>query len=184
MKENFEIELYYRYKKDEAWTGWEPLAKKCPNATDDSEPWRCDSVMLPDSIVCGKKVQIGFLGITKKVGHGCCIDDVSIVETKEVRRGQRFMDQAVNDWILTLSKEQLKSFVDTLFSLVYALGVEDLLELNEDKKTRILNMLSAMKELDDESKQGMKKVLGALFEIMGKQALKEIDEKWKHIQKH
>ena len=86
LKENFEIELYYRYNKDEAWTGWEPLAKKCPNATDDSEPWRCDSVMLPDSIVCGKMVQIGFLGITKKVGHGCCIDDVSIVETKEVRK--------------------------------------------------------------------------------------------------
>ena len=78
--DNFEFSLHYRIGEGE----WFPLGTPYTEPTDDSEPWRFDSIMLPKA-VCGKKnVQIAFLGATKFAGHGCCIDDVLVLETDTI----------------------------------------------------------------------------------------------------
>lgn len=49
--------------------------------TDDTEPWRMsDSILLPEEVIGRNDVQIAFLGKTKVLGHGCCIDDIKIEE--------------------------------------------------------------------------------------------------------
>ena len=80
--DNFEFSLHYRIDGGE----WIPFGTPYTQPTDDSEPWKCDSVMLPSAVCSQTNVQIGFLGVTKTVGHGCCIDDVSIIETDVIPR--------------------------------------------------------------------------------------------------
>ncbi len=80
--DNFEFSLHYRISNGD----WIPFGTPYTQPTDDSEPWKCDSVMLPSAVCDSTKVQIAFLGVTKTVGHGCCIDDVSIIETDVIPR--------------------------------------------------------------------------------------------------
>ena len=80
--DNFEFSLHYRIGDGE----WISFGTPYTQPTDDSEPWRCDSVMLPSAVCSSNNVQIAFLGVTKTVGHGCCIDDVSIIETDVIPR--------------------------------------------------------------------------------------------------
>ena len=80
--DNFEFSLHYRIDGG----GWIPFGTPYTQPTDDSEPWKCDSVMLPSEVCSQTNVQIGFLGVTKTVGHGCCIDDVSVIETDVIPR--------------------------------------------------------------------------------------------------
>ena len=80
--DNFEFSLHYRIDNGE----WIPFGTPYTQPTDDSEPWKCDSVMLPSEVCSQTNVQIAFLGVTKTVGHGCCIDDVSIIETDVIPR--------------------------------------------------------------------------------------------------
>lgn len=75
--DNFEFSLHYRINNSE----WIPFGTPYTQPTDDKEPWICDSVMLPNAVCNQTNVQIAFLGVTKTVGYGCCIDDVKIIET-------------------------------------------------------------------------------------------------------
>jgi hypothetical protein len=80
--DNFEFSLHYRIGGGD----WVPFGTPYTLPTDDSEPWKCDSVMLPSAVCSSNDVQIAFLGVTKTVGHGCCIDDVSVIETDVIPR--------------------------------------------------------------------------------------------------
>lgn len=77
---NFEFTLCYRVL-ERADTSWIEV-KNYSRATDAMEPWRCDSLFLPEDVCKKSKVQIGFLGKAKTIGHGCCIDDIVIKETQ------------------------------------------------------------------------------------------------------
>ena len=82
--ENFEISLCYRIM-DAVDTTWHKV-RDYTEPTDDAEPWRTDSVWLPEDINGHNRVQIGFLGTTKTLGHGCCIDDIKIQETQITKK--------------------------------------------------------------------------------------------------
>ena len=78
--DNFEISLYYRILES-ADTTWQKI-RDYQSPTDDDEPWKCDSVWLPEIMTGKKKIQVAFLGKTKTLGHGCCLDDIKIEETQ------------------------------------------------------------------------------------------------------
>ncbi len=78
--DNFEISLYYRILES-IDTTWQKI-RDYQSPTDDDEPWKCDSIWLPEIMTGKKKIQIAFLGKTKTLGHGCCLDDIKIEETQ------------------------------------------------------------------------------------------------------
>lgn len=78
--DNFEISLYYRILES-ADTTWQKI-RDYQSPTDDDEPWKCDSIWLPEIMTGKKKIQIAFLGKTKTLGHGCCLDDIKVEETQ------------------------------------------------------------------------------------------------------
>ena len=122
------------------------------------------------------------LGLFQHDPYSWIVKDNHFVEAKELRQGQKFMDTAVNDWIYSLSEEQIRMFIDVLFSVLEGSQAEDLIQMEEDKKKSMLGMISAIKVLDDDEKKGMTEMLKGLFEIAGRKALKEIDHKMKSIE--
>ncbi|MBO7432423.1 MAG: T9SS type A sorting domain-containing protein [Salinivirgaceae bacterium] len=82
ITDNFEFTLCYRLSPTSNWVEY----RNYKDATNDVTPWRCDSIYLPE-VLCGNaQVQIAFLGKTKSIGLGICIDNIKIRETLVINK--------------------------------------------------------------------------------------------------
>lgn len=93
----------------------------------------------------------------------------------DVYEGRKLLDQTFNDWMDSLSEEESKAFIDAFFRILEASTAEDLIELGNDKKKSFLGMMEAIKNMDPQTAQMMKKVCRRLLEIAGGKALKELE---------
>lgn len=91
------------------------------------------------------------------------VTDGRFVRSDSVYKGRRILDHAMNEWIMSLSEEQLERFVEDLFDLIKAAKVEDLVEFDQDRKKHVKALLEAYKEMDAEEKKFMGKLLGKLL---------------------
>lgn len=78
---------------------------------------------------------------------------------------RKFTDDALNDWILSLSVEDRKLFVDTLYNVILASKATNLIDFTVDLKKSLTGMVAAMKDVDEDTKKAMKKIIRGLFEI-------------------
>ncbi len=125
------------------------------------------------------------IGLFQHNPYSWIVEGDHFVKADDVYESRKFMDQTINEWLLSLSEEELRGFITTLFSILEASHAQNLIELGEDKKKSMLAMAEAMKEVNPETAQMMGKVLQRLFEIAGTRALREINEKinrtWKQL---
>lgn len=91
------------------------------------------------------------------------IKDGEFVYSAGLDKGRRILDRAMNEWIMSLSEEQMRRFVEDLFDLVRAAEVQDLIEFDADRKKGVRALLEAYKEMDAQEKQFMTRLLGKLF---------------------
>lgn len=103
------------------------------------------------------------------------------VEAKDLYEGRKFMDSAINEWILSLDREHLETFVEALFTVLGAPEADNLVEMSADKRRSLLSMAAAMKDLDPQTSQMIGETMKALFEIAGNKVLQEINDKIKRI---
>lgn len=75
------------------------------------------------------------------------------------------MDNTLNTWILSLSEEQLRTFVDTLFQVISASQADNLIDMTAEWKRSMNGMIAALKQIDDETAKILKTVIRALFEV-------------------
>lgn len=90
-------------------------------------------------------------------------DDFKYV--KGVYGSRRFADATLNEWVRSMSDEQRKLFVDTLYQVVSASKAENLIELTADWKKSMNGIISAMKEVDEDTRRVLKKIVKSLFDI-------------------
>ena len=91
------------------------------------------------------------------------VRDGKFVRSESLYKGRRILDHAMNEWIMSLSEEQMVRFVEDLFDLIKAAEVEDLVEFEQDWKKHVKALLEAYKEMDAEEKKFMGKLLGKLL---------------------
>lgn len=91
------------------------------------------------------------------------IRDDRFVRSESIYKGSKILDHAMNEWIMSLSEEQMVRFVENLFHLVKTAEVEDLVAFDQDPKKHIKALLEAYKEMDAEEKKFMGTLLGKLF---------------------
>lgn len=115
------------------------------------------------------------LGLLQHNPYSWIVEENHFVETEDIYKSRKFMDQAINEWLLSLTQEELKEFIAALFGILEASQAKDLIELNGDMKKSMLGMAEAMRELDPKTSQMMGEILKRLFEIAGTKALKEIE---------
>lgn len=83
----------------------------------------------------------------------------------EIRPGQKFMDQAINEWILSLDQEQMHVFVDTLYRVVQASEADNLIDLSAHWFHSIQRIGRAMSEVDEETADVVMQIMRALFDV-------------------
>lgn len=103
------------------------------------------------------------------------VKDASFVSKKEVYKGRQFMNESLNEWILTLNDEQLEVFGDTLFHILEGCEMKNLVEVTRDWKTGINNMIRASKEVDAGTRDKIYEILRILGEIVKDNAKENLD---------
>ena len=75
-------------------------------------------------------------------------------------------DTALNEWILSLSEEEIHAFVDTLYEVVCASQASNVFEFGADWKRCLQHVLRAARGVDDTTRKTIQKMLRSLFEIL------------------
>ena len=103
------------------------------------------------------------------------------VDTGQVFEGQRFVNDTLNEWILSLNEEQLRVFVNTLYQVISAAEKDNLIDFSIDWQNSINSMVTAVKEVDDETKNMIKETFKALFQVTQLRVKEEITNKPKEL---
>ena len=111
------------------------------------------------------------------------IDGDHFVRVEDRTTAQKLQDEALNEWILSLSQEQVRTFVDTLYEVVTASGAEDVFEFGGDLKGCITRSYEAMRDLDENTRRAVHTILHALYEIAGEKFREEFNLRWEELQR-
>lgn len=72
-------------------------------------------------------------------------------------------DAALKTWLSEMDTEERILFVDTLFDILQSTDAKTLQDLNANKFETAMALMKTIKNLDEDKKAGMSKILGALF---------------------
>ncbi len=106
-----------------------------------------------------------------------------LVHANDIYERRKQMDNTLNEWLLSLDEQQLRTFADTLYQVVSASQADNLIDFTAEWKKSMNGIISALKEVDDETMDVLKKMVKSLFEIAGVNARKEIASKFVQKQK-
>lgn len=84
----------------------------------------------------------------------------------EIRPGRKFMDQTLNEWILSLDQSQMRIFVDTLYGVVQASETDNLIDFTAHWFQSLQKIGKAIGEVDEETAEVMIQIMRALFEMV------------------
>ncbi len=90
-------------------------------------------------------------------------------------------DDTLNKWILSLDEEQLRTFVDTLYQVISASRADNLIELTAEWKKSMNRIVTALREVDEETTEVLKTVIKALFEIAGASMKEEMAKNTQNV---
>jgi hypothetical protein len=88
-------------------------------------------------------------------------DDVERLD--RVTQGSRFLDRALKEWIGSLSREELRQFSDTLYSILLSTHADSLPKLSSRWLKNAGLMIQSFKDIDEPTRKLIRKALAALF---------------------
>jgi hypothetical protein len=104
-------------------------------------------------------------GIAQHNPYTWRVEQGDFVREEELGEGAKLMDDTLNEWILSLSEEQLHAFVDTFYQIICASQAQDLIELSNDRKKSLNAVRMAAKDVDAQTQSVIKEIFKSLFEI-------------------
>lgn len=99
------------------------------------------------------------------------------VDIKQVLEGQRIMDDTLNEWILSLNEQEIRVFVDTLYQVLCTTRKDNLIDFSADFMNSMGSVLSAIKEVDEETKQMIGATVKSLVRLAQVRVKEEITRK-------
>lgn len=118
------------------------------------------------------------VGLLQHNTYSWKIEGTSFVRARNMRNGKLIMDRAMNEWILSLSQEETHAFVDTLYEVVSASEASNVFEFGADLKKSMQSIFGAMKNVDEDTRKAIQKIIHSLFEILAENIGQNILEKF------
>lgn len=97
--------------------------------------------------------------------------DFRIVD--EIRPGRKFVDQTLNEWILSLDQAKMHIFVDALYGVVQASETDNLIDFTAHWFQSIQKIGRAIGGVDEETAGVVIQIMRALFEMISLHAKEE-----------
>ncbi len=130
-----------------------------------------------------KVVESKTIGLAQHNPYTLLIRDDNFKIVEEIRAGRKFMDQALNEWILSLDQEQMHTFVDTLYRVVQASETDNLIDFTANWLKSIHKIGTALKEVDRDTADVIVQIMRALFEVLSAHAKEQVKSK-RELQKN
>lgn len=102
------------------------------------------------------------------------------MDVGDIYESQKIMNEALNEWILSLNEEQVRTFVDTLYQVISASQADDLITFTADWKKSMNAVVTALKEVDDQTAEMLRGIIRSLFEIARCKVKEELIATKKH----
>ena len=115
-----------------------------------------------------KVVESKNFGLTQHDPYSWLIKDGEFWEVEEVDKARQFSNETLNEWVLSQDQETLRVFGETLFKVLYASGADNLIDLGKDWKKSLNGVLTALKEIDPDTKKMVKLAVKEFIELGAK----------------
>ena len=122
--------------------------------------------MLFEKDIHYKTIESKTFGLAQHNPFTWVVKDGQFVDAGDIYESRRFMDEAINEWILSLDEKQLRTFVDTFYQVISASQAEDLITFASNWRKSLTGIRGALKEVDDKTMEMLKAIIRSLFEIM------------------
>lgn len=94
-----------------------------------------------------------------------CIEGDDFCYTKKLTEGSISRHKTINQWLSTLTPEQRKLFIETLYQLVESTNAITIYDFTDDWRKGARTILSAAKDLDPETRKFVNKTLSELVKL-------------------
>ncbi len=127
--------------------------------------------IIPESSVVGmilenhgsyKVVDSKRIGFLQHDPYSWLIDRIDFVYVENMDKAHRIMDESLNEWVMSFSKEEVSAFVNTLYQIVSASEATDLISFTKNWTKSLSGMATAIQNLDDETKMIMHRIMKKL----------------------
>ena len=108
----------------------------------------------------------------------------TFIRAKNMSIGKKMMDASINEWILSLSEEEIHAFVDTLYEVISASEASNIFEFGADWKKSLQSVIEAAKSVDDATRKAIQKIFRSLFETMMEKLVEKKETKRKHTERN
>lgn len=102
-------------------------------------------------------------------------DHFQIVD--ELYAGRKFWDETLNEWILSLTQEQMHTFVDTFYQIILASETDNLIDFTANWFKSIQKIGAALGEIDPQTGKAIIQIMKSLFEIASLNAKERVKSK-------
>lgn len=126
-------------------------------------------------------VESGSIGMLQHNSFSWKVEGTSFVRAKNMKESKLFLDSAMNEWIMSLSEEELHSFIDTFYHVISASEAKDVFQLGANWRKSMQSMGEALREIDEETGKAIRKMIRALFETARDMARAEITERGQEV---
>ncbi len=106
------------------------------------------------------------VGLAQHNPYTWLVREDSFQIVKDIRTGRKFMDEALNQWILSLSQEEMHTFVDTFYQVILASETDNLIDLTANWTKSLHGIRMAIKEIEPETEKVIRQILRALLEVI------------------
>lgn len=110
------------------------------------------------------------------------VEEDHFLKVKDIYKSRKFSGDTINEWILSMNEEQVRTFVDTLYQVISASEAVTLLDFTADWKKSLMGVLTAAKEVDEKTKEVIREIVKSLFS-MAKERMK-LELQNKHLKEH
>lgn len=130
--------------------------------------------LLPHSSMIGmifewdtryRVVESRSFGLAQHNPYNWKIKDGGFVYAEDIYERAKLMDNAINEWIISQDEERIRQFVDTLYQVISASEAEDLIAMTADWKKSMNGVISALKEVDEDTMKMLQEIMKELFEL-------------------
>ncbi len=90
------------------------------------------------------------------------IDRIDFVYVEQGSETMRIMDDNLNKWIMSLSTEEVESFVNALYQIVAASEATDLISFTKNWTKSLAGMAGAIQNLDEKTKSSIHRIMKSL----------------------
>lgn len=114
------------------------------------------------------------IGLAQHNPYTWLIKDDSFQIVNEVYAGRKFIDESLNQWILSLTQDQMHTFVDTFYQVLLASETDNLIDFTANWFQSIQKIGAALKEIDPQTAKAIMQILKSFVEITSLNAKEKI----------